>query len=101
MTTQLDQLKAKGQTPRPERQMGAWQTSAITPYAQVKAVQQIAMSRVRSISSQEQELLVEATELVELFQKATQQFMENDWQSFVQEIRGMKIDWLGELDGGF
>jgi len=101
MTTQLDQLKAKGQTPRPERQVGAWQTSEVTPYAKTKAVQQIAMSRVRPISLQEQELLEEATKLVQVFQKTTQQFMKSDWESFVQEMRQMNIDWLEELDEGF
>ena len=101
MTTQLNQLKVKGQTPRPQRQLGAWQTSAITPYSKVKTVQQIAMSRVRPISSQEQALLIEATEFVQQFQKETEEFMGNNWQLFVKEMREVDIDWLGELEAGF
>ena len=85
MTTQLDKLKAKGQTPRPQRQVGAWQTSEVTPYSKVKAVQQIAMSRVRPISSQEQALLVEATAFVQAFQNKVQAFRDNNWQAFLSK----------------
>jgi len=54
---------------------------------------------VRPISSQEQKLLVEATQSVQLFQKEVQQFMENDWRPFVLKLRQVDIDWLGELAG--
>lgn len=101
MLQQLDQLKAKGQTPRPQRQVGAWQTSLITPYSKVKAVQQIAMSRLRPISSQEQELLIEASQLVQNFETRVQAFMEKDWRAFVQKIKEKDIDWLGDLGAGF
>ncbi|MEM1120586.1 MAG: hypothetical protein AAGJ18_09055 [Bacteroidota bacterium] len=95
MLYQLDTLKAKGQAPRPDRQVGAWQTSAVTPYSTIKAAQKVAMSRIRPISAQEQALLLEATELVQDFEKVTQQFIENDWEAFVQQVRQMDIDWLG------
>ena len=100
MATQLDKLKAKGQTPRPNRQIGAWQTLEVTPYSKIKAVQQIAMSRVRPISSQEQVLLVEATQLVQQYQKAVQAFMGKHWRSFVQQMQELNIDWLSGLGVG-
>jgi len=73
----------------------------VTPYSKVKSVQQIAMSRVRPISAQEQELIMGATQLVQNFEKETQQFLEYDWQRFLQKMKEMDINWLGNLDVGF
>lgn len=101
MTTRLDKLKAEGQTPRPNRQVGAWQTLEVTPYSKVKAVQQIAMSRVRPISSQERVLLVEATQLVQEYEEVVQAFMYKHWRSFVQQMRELDIDWLRGLGDWF
>ncbi len=94
----LKTLKAKGQTPRPQRQLGAWQTSEITPYSTIKEVQQIAMSRTRPISQQEQQLLEEATQLVQTFQENTTQFMVNDWTLFIQQVKNAGINWLAILE---
>ena len=94
----LKTLKATGQTPRPQRQLGAWQTSEISPYSIIKEVQQIAMSRTRPISQQEQELLEEATQLVEKFQENTTQFMANDWKLFIEQVQKAGINWLAILE---
>ncbi len=91
-------LKATGQTPRPERQLGAWQTSKVSPYSKVKEVQQIAMSRTRPISQQEQQLLEQATQLVQAFQESTNQFLVNDWKAFLQQVKEADINWLTFLE---
>ena len=94
----VENLRATGQTPRPKRQVGAWQTSKVTPYSKVADAQRIAMSRTRSISSQERELLDEATQLTQAFQKRAHLFLENDWQPFVKLLRQTDINWLSILE---
>lgn len=85
--TDLKDLRATGQTPRPERQVGAWQTSEVSAYSKVSDVQQVAMSRVRPISAQELALLEEATQLVKAFHESVGLYLETDWKSLVQRIR--------------
>ncbi len=94
----LEKLKTNGRTPRPDRQVGAWQTSEVTAYSKVNDVQQIAMSRTRSISQQEKALLEEATQLVQAFEVQVRSFFDNDWKSFVQQIKQSDINWLGKLE---
>ena len=94
LQTKLKNLKATGQTPRPDRQLGAWQTSKVTPYSKVKETQQIAMSRTRAISQQEQQLLVQATQLVQGFQERTNQVIVNDWKPFIKLAKDAPINWL-------
>ena len=97
MQTKLKTLKSQGQTARPQRQLGAWQTSEVTPYSKVKVVQKIAMSRTRPISQQERQLLVEASQLVQTFQAKTNQFMTNEWKLFVQQVKEADINWWSNL----
>ena len=97
MQTKLKTLKSQGQTARPQRQLGAWQTSEVTPYSKVKAVQKIAMSRTRPISQQERQLLAEASQLVQTFQAKTNQFMTNEWNLFVQQVKEADINWWSNL----
>lgn len=80
-------LRTSGQTPRPNRQLGAWQTSKITPYSKVKDIQQIARSRTRPISEQEKEWLVEATQLVKTFAESVGLWLEGDWKPFARQMR--------------
>ena len=95
---ELKMLKAQGQSPRPKRQLGAWQTKEITPYSKVRDVQQIAMSRVRGISEQDKDLLQEASQMVEVFQKAVEQFGTNEWASFLRKLKQAEVDWLSFLE---
>ncbi len=94
LQTKLKTLKASGQTPRPQRQVGAWQTSTITPYSKVKEAQQIAMARTRPISQQEQQVLEQATQLVQNFEQEINQFLTNDWQSFIKLVKDAAVNWL-------
>lgn len=83
----LVDLRASGQTPRPKRQLGAWQTIKVTPYSKVKDIQQIARSRTRPISEQEKQWLVEATQLVKAFAESVELWLEEDWKPFARQMR--------------
>ncbi len=93
----LRTLRAKGQTPRPTRQVGAWQTSEVTPYSKVNDVQRIAMARTRHISEQELALLDEAKEMVRIYSQEVNQFFDSEWQTFVQQLEKADINWLHML----
>ena len=98
MKAQLLSLTAQGQTPRPDRQLGAWQTSEVTPYSKVQDVRKIAMSSIRPISEQERQLLVEATESVGVFQRQVDQFFQEEWPGFIKQLKQAEINWLGNLE---
>lgn len=87
MTEKLQALRANGQTPRPKRQVGAWQTSIVTAYSKVRSIQRIAMSRTRAISEQEKQLVHDAAQAVELFKNQVNAFVEVEWRSFIAQIR--------------
>ncbi len=87
MREQLVALRAKGQTPRPTRQVGAWQTLMVTPYSKVRGIQRIAMSRTRPISAQEKQLVQEAAQAVELFGNQVDTFEKAEWRPFIAQIR--------------
>ena len=97
MKEKLESLQASGQTPRPKRQVGAWQTSEITPYSRIRDVQMIAMSSVRAISQQERDVLTEASQLVQAFEEEVILFLEKEWTSFLKRVEQTDIDWLGIL----
>lgn len=83
----LNELKAKGKTPRPDRQVGAWQTIETTPYSKVNDVLQVAMSRLEMPSAQEQQLLVEATQLVTDFEKEVSTFNKTKLKAFKYKLK--------------
>jgi len=84
--TTLKELKAKGKTPRPDRQVGAWQTLTTSPYSKVNDVLQIAMARMNVPSAQETQLLEEATQLVAIFEKEVNAFNKTKWNSFMNKL---------------
>ncbi|MEM6807162.1 MAG: hypothetical protein AAF696_37515, partial [Bacteroidota bacterium] len=98
MIARLQALDSQGRTPKPDRQLGAWQTSEITPYSKVKDVQKIAMSSVRPISEQEKQLLREAELMVELFNDEVHDFFQDEWPDFIQKLKQANINWLVKLE---
>lgn len=96
LRAKLVALSAMGKTPRPDRQVGAWQTSAVTPSSKVKDIQMIAMSRLRAISNQEIELLAEAKQSVGAYKTAVDRFQEKDWKPFLEQVKALGINWLIE-----
>jgi len=84
---ELDELRSEGKTPRPKRQVGAWQTSIISPYSRVNDVQQIARSRTHPISQQEKQLLEEVKGMVQAFQQKVDQVIKDSWTPLAKQIK--------------
>ncbi|MTI41542.1 hypothetical protein E1140_18720 [Fulvivirga lutimaris] len=91
MKEKLETLRAKGQTPRPKRQVGAWQSSETTPHSKVNDALMVAMSRVRVPSEQELQLIEEARGLVNEFSDQVNEFMNKEWKPFADAYNALDL----------
>ena len=85
--TQLIALRQKGQ-PRPyNRQIGAWQSTAVSPYTKLEDLQMLAAARTVMLSDQEWQRLEEAKALLVAFEKEMENFRQNQWDPFAEAFR--------------
>lgn len=94
----IKEVTSAGRTPRPDRQVGAWQTLEVSAYSNVNEVLAIAMSRMTAPSEQEQQRLTAAAESVSAFSDLVQRFTSGEWSAFVATARKYPISWLEEVD---
>lgn len=87
MKQRLKALRAQGKTPKPERQIGAWQSFEITPYSRLQDLLGIAAAQTTLISEQHRELLEEATTNISAYSKEVAAFMQNEWEPFAAAHR--------------
>ena len=87
MKSTLQIVRSKGQTPKPVRQLGAWQTSVISPYSKLNDLMMIAKARTRLPSKYEWSLLREATNSVKIFDKEVNLWVEKEWIPFLEELK--------------
>lgn len=91
MKNQLEQLRAQGQTPKPERQLGAWQSFETTPYSKIQHALGIAAAQTMVLSKQHEGILDEATFLVSEFSKNVANFLKTKWVSFENAIKNSNL----------
>ncbi|MEJ1224124.1 WD40/YVTN/BNR-like repeat-containing protein [Sediminicola sp. 1XM1-17] len=96
MERQLVALRSKGQTPKPDRQVGAWQSFETTPYSKIQEVLNIAAAQTTEPSLQNQEVLRQATVLIDDFSKTINEFLQTEWQSFESELKNSNLSWEEE-----
>lgn len=94
----IAEVKAVGRTPRPDRQVGAWQTLEVSAYSKLREAMSIARSRLEPPSEQEQQRLAEAAELVVAFSDRVSKFDSGEWKSFMTTAREYPVSWLDEGD---
>ena len=87
MKQALKELRAQGQIPKPERQVGAWQSFEISPYSKIQEALSIAAAQTTVPSPQNQETLEQATALIAEFSKSVAKFMDTDWKAFASEMQ--------------
>ena len=93
MKQSLTALRAKGQTPKPERQVGAWQSFETSPYSKIREALSIAAAQTNLISSQHTEILEQGKSLVTEFSKTVTGFMSYEWVSFETAIKNSNLNW--------
>ncbi len=82
MKHRLNTLRALGKTPKPERQIGAWQSLEITPYSKLNHLLGIAAAQTTLLSGQHWELLKETTKSISAYSQKVDAFMQTEWDSF-------------------
>jgi photosystem II stability/assembly factor-like uncharacterized protein len=91
----LNLLRSKGQTPKPERQLGAWQSFETSPFSKIQQALGIAAAQTKVPSQQHRETLEQATLLISDFSTAVTDFMKTDWATFETVIENSGL--IGEL----
>lgn len=91
MKQALRVLKAKGKTPKPDRQLGAWQSFETSPYSKIREALGIAAAQTNEPSAQHQEILEQSKLLVTEFSKAVTNFMKNEWAPFETMVENSNI----------
>ena len=87
MLVTIKETRAMGQTSRPEdRQVGAWQSYAVTAHSKVREAHQKAMSRMTVPSLQDWATVDQAEVLVEDFEQEVDRFSLDDWGPFASKL---------------
>ncbi len=94
----LDALRAKGQTPRPSRQVGAWQSFEVSPFSKIQEVLMAAAARTTIPSRSDRNGLIQATQLIDQFSLEVSTFLNTSWNPFEEKIKKSAIDWLQPWD---
>jgi photosystem II stability/assembly factor-like uncharacterized protein len=96
MEQQLIKLRAKGQIPKPERQVGAWQSFETSPFSKIHEALNLAAAQTTVPSSQNQEVHKQAAALIDDFSNAVNSFMQSQWLSFESELKKSNLQWEEE-----
>ena len=94
MKQALSTLRAQGQIPKPERQVGAWQSFETSPYSKIQEALSIAAAQTTVPSQQNQQVLQQATVLISEFSKAVTNFMNTDWTAFESDVKKSDLKWM-------
>ena len=93
MEASLDQLRATGQTPKPKRQVGAWQSFETTPFSKLQELLMVAEARTTPLSKQHLTRVGEVKELIAQFNTSVQKFKTDQWNSFQEKIKKSEMVW--------
>lgn len=90
----LSAFRAKGQIPKPERQVGAWQSFETAPYSKIQEALSIAAAQTTVPSEQNQQILQQATALISDFSKEVTNFMNTKWSAFESDVKKSDLKWM-------
>jgi len=91
MLNTIKATRALGQMPRPDRQVGAWQSYEVTAYSKVSEARKKSMARTTVPSAQDWDVLYAAETLIDAFTREVEAFEEKEWQPFVEEMSGISV----------
>ncbi|MBD0849127.1 VPS10 domain-containing protein [Maribacter arenosus] len=96
MGNALEKLRSAGQTPKPKRQVGAWQSLEITPYSRLTDLLMVARARTTPVSEQHKQLLDALKKMISEYGQTVDVFMEDRWKPFEQNIKKSGLQWSVE-----
>ncbi|MEM9528962.1 MAG: hypothetical protein AAGA31_20290, partial [Bacteroidota bacterium] len=91
MQARIKEVRAKGQTPRPDRQVGAWQSYTVTPYSTTADAQRKAMARMVAPSAQDWATVEQAKTLIDRFEQEVKIFHRDEWLPFATKLKQMAL----------
>ena len=94
--TELDVLRAKGQTPRPNRQVGAWQSFSVSPFSKVNDALKVAAARTSIPSGQDRQLIKDSSILIEKFVIDVEKFNKSKWLPFEKMVNSLFANWFND-----
>jgi len=92
----LTALNNLARAPRPDKQVGAWQSFAVTPTSKLSDAAQALRGRLFVPTSQDVKVIEEAEQLVEEFVQAISNFYDSDWSAYKKQVEEAKLSWFKE-----
>jgi photosystem II stability/assembly factor-like uncharacterized protein len=86
MLATIKATRALGQAPRPDRQLGAWQSYSVTAHSKIGDAQRKAMSRMTVPSVQDWGAIEQAKGLIDGFEVEVRGFTRNAWEPFAAKL---------------
>ena len=86
----VKQLKLAGKDSPGDRQVGAWQSTRITPVSAVNEAEKVAMARLDNPSEQDWKRVSDATALIDAYRIQLKEFEDTRWSIFKKEYNKIK-----------
>ena len=87
MIDAVKQLKLAGIDSPVDRQVGAWQSTRITPVSAINEAEKVAMARLDVPSVQDWKRVSDAATLIDAYQAQIKQFEVSRWRKFIKRYR--------------
>jgi photosystem II stability/assembly factor-like uncharacterized protein len=86
----VKQLKLAGKDSPGDRQVGAWQSTRITPVSAVNEAEKVAMARLDNPSEQDWKRVSDAAALIDAYRIQLKEFEDTKWSIFKKEYKKIK-----------
>lgn len=89
-------LNDLARAPRPDKQVGAWQSFAVTATSKMSDAAQALRGRLFVPTEQDVKLIEETEQLVGDFVKAVEGFYASEWPAYQKKVEEAKLSWFRE-----
>jgi hypothetical protein len=83
----VKQLKLAGKDSPGDRQVGAWQSTRITPVSAVNEAEKVAMARLDNPSEQDWKRVSDAAALIDAYRIQLKEFEDARWKKFIKQYK--------------
>ena len=87
MFDEIKQLKLAGKDSPGDRQVGAWQSTRITPTSAINEAQKVGMARLDIPSEQDWKRVRDAADLIDTYAYQLNQFENTKWKKFIKQFK--------------
>jgi len=85
----VKQLKLAGKDSPGDRQVGAWQSTRITPVSAVNEAEKVAMARLDNPSEQDWKRVSDAAALIDAYRIQLKEFEDARWKKFIKQYKNI------------